>query len=95
LCLRDGCLWLTDPKAAALLPGLARTRLLRFCGGRERIETGWWDAHPVARDYFSARAASGERFWVYRCLRETGGAADRGRGDTGHARWYLHGAFGL
>ncbi|WP_295393472.1 DNA polymerase Y family protein [uncultured Thiodictyon sp.] len=48
---------------------------------RERIDTGWWDDRPVARDYFVATSRRGERLWVYREL--------RGRGD-----WYLHGRFG-
>lgn len=47
-------------------------------GERERIETGWWDGRPVARDYFVARTASGARAWIYR---ELGGGG----------RWYLHG----
>ncbi len=47
---------------------------------RERIDTGWWDDHPVARDYFVATSPRGERLWVYREL--------RGR------EWHLHGRFG-
>jgi protein ImuB len=48
---------------------------------RERIETGWWDGHEVARDYFVATTAKGERLWIYRDLN-----APRG--------WFLHGLFG-
>ena len=44
-----------------------------------RIETGWWDGDDVARDYYLARNASGERLWVYR--------------DRRSGRWYLHGFF--
>jgi protein ImuB len=47
---------------------------------RERIETGWWDGHEVARDYFVATTARGERLWVYREIR-------------GRRRWFLHGMF--
>jgi protein ImuB len=47
----------------------------------ERIETGWWDGDPVARDYYVATTMRGERLWVYREM---------------HAprRWFLHGIFG-
>jgi protein ImuB len=48
---------------------------------RERIETGWWDGFQVARDYFVATAASGERLWVYRECH-------------GRRGWFLHGLFG-
>lgn len=48
---------------------------------RERIDTGWWDDGPVARDYFVATGPRGERLWVYRDL----------KGPQG---WYLHGVFG-
>ena len=48
--------------------------------GPERIETGWWDGHDIARDYFVARAPHGEQLWVYR---------DRRDGE-----WYVHGLFG-
>jgi protein ImuB len=48
---------------------------------RERIDTGWWDEHAVARDYFVATSPRGERLWVYRDL--------KGRRD-----WFLHGRFG-
>ena len=47
---------------------------------RERIESGWWDERPVARDYFMARTASGRRLWVYQEL----------HGERG---WFLHGYF--
>ena len=48
----------------------------------ERIDTGWWDDAPVARDYYVATAASGERLWIYRDMHG-------GRG------WFLHGIFGV
>jgi protein ImuB len=51
--------------------------------GPECIESGWWDGHDVARDYYVARNAQGARLWVFRQRRET--AAD--------ARWCLHGWF--
>jgi len=47
---------------------------------RERIETGWWDGFEVARDYFVATTARGERLWIYREL-------------EGRRGWFLHGLF--
>jgi protein ImuB len=49
-------------------------------GERERIEAGWWDGAPVARDYFAARTPAGGRLWLYRELR-------------GERRWYLQGFY--
>lgn len=46
----------------------------------ERIETGWWDGFEVARDYFIATAASGQRLWIFRERAEP-------------RRWFLHGVF--
>ena len=51
--------------------------------GPERIESGWWDGHDVARDYYIARNAQGARLWVFRNRRETAEGA----------RWFLHGWF--
>ena len=50
------------------------TRLTEY----ERIESGWWDGHDVARDYFVASNPSGALLWVY---------CDAGKG------WFLHGFF--
>lgn len=47
----------------------------------ERIESGWWDAEGIRRDYHMAIDRRGSRVWIYRDLR----APDR---------WYLHGLFG-
>lgn len=54
-------------------------RLVRLAGP-ERLESGWWDGQPMARDYFVARRGDGRRLWIYR---------PRG----GSAVWYLHGLF--
>ena len=51
--------------------------------GPECIESGWWDGHDVARDYYVARNAQGARLWVFRNRRET----------SAGARWFLHGWF--
>lgn len=46
----------------------------------ERIESGWWDGHGVARDYYVAQDRNGARLWVY---------CERGSGE-----WFVHGLFG-
>lgn len=46
--------------------------------GPERIESGWWDGQPVARDYYVAETPAGARFWIFW---EGGG-------------WYVHGIAG-
>ena len=47
--------------------------------GPERIETGWWRGQPVGRDYYRMETTAGQRFWVFRRLRD--------------GRWFLHGTF--
>ena len=56
----------------------------RLClvSGPERIETGWWDEHGIARDYYVAKNPRGMHLWIYR---------DRGRQK---GAWFLHGKFG-
>lgn len=46
--------------------------------GPERIEWGWWDKHPVFRDYFIARHVDGRWCWIFR---------------TPEKHWYLQGYF--
>ncbi len=55
---------------------------LALLAGPERIESGWWDGHDAARDYFVARTPTESLLWVYR---ERGGTQQH---------WYLHGIFG-
>lgn len=52
---------------------------LRLLRGPERIETGWWDSHDTARDYFIAVTAEGARLWIYR--------------DNASGRWWTQGKF--
>jgi protein ImuB len=47
--------------------------------GPERIETGWWRGHTVARDYYRAETAAGCWYWVFRRLPD--------------GPWFLHGMF--
>jgi protein ImuB len=55
---------------------------LALLAGPERIESGWWDGHDAARDYFVARALTESLLWIYR---------ERGSRSP---HWYLHGIFG-
>jgi len=54
---------------------------LALLSGPERIESGWWDGRPVARDYYVARNRAGEACWIY-------------REPADPSRWFLHGLFG-
>ena len=56
---------------------------LELLAGPERIETGWWDAGEIARDYFVARSKEHSLLWIYR---------ERKALDS-DAGWYLHGIF--
>ncbi|MCG1042143.1 DNA polymerase Y family protein [Mycetohabitans sp. B8] len=53
---------------------------LTLVAGPERIEAGWWDGEPIARDYYVAADARSHWYWIFR-ERVTG-------------RWFLHGFFG-
>ena len=46
--------------------------------GPERIDTGWWDAKPITRDYFIARNQYQQWYWVFK---------------TPQGQWFLHGVF--
>ena len=58
----------------------ARRGSLKLVSGPERIESGWWDEHDVARDYYTAESGYGQKLWVFRDRRTRG--------------WFLHGLFG-
>jgi protein ImuB len=70
-------LWLLDVPESC-----DASRLLQFEEGPECIESGWWDGHDVARDYYVARGAQGERLWVF-----------RNRRPTDPPGWFVHGRF--
>jgi len=73
-----------QPLPERQLRPLLEGRPLQLLAGPERIETGWWDGDPAARDYFIAQARDGALVWVYRsrlALSEEHG-------------WFLHGRFG-
>jgi protein ImuB len=69
---------LHDRQALPLLDG----RPLQMLAGPERIEAGWWDGDPVARDYFVAQAHDGSLVWVY-----------RSRLPSAEGGWFLQGRF--
>ena len=49
------------------------------CDGPERIETGWWRAADIRRDYYIVETSEGTRWWIFQCVN----ARD----------WFLHGCF--
>ncbi len=56
---------------------------LTLLSGPERIESGWWDDAPIARDYYIAENTLGQLLWIF-CERQH---------QPGNAAWYLHGLF--
>ena len=72
---------LAERDALPLLDGQA----LQLISGPERIETGWWDGQPVARDYFIAQAGDGSLVWVWR---------GRLPAAQHEVNWFLQGRFG-
>jgi protein ImuB len=56
-----------------------RTHRIVQAHGPERIETAWWRGPSVRRDYYVVETESGERFWVFRRLKDGG--------------WFFHGMF--
>lgn len=62
-------LWLLEPRAIGSLPPVL--------GDPERIETGWWDGHDIARDYYQAQTDAGSCLWLYR--------------ERDSRQWFLHG----
>jgi protein ImuB len=63
---------------------------LKLIAGPERIEAGWWDDAPIARDYFIAENALGQLLWIYREHDPAAGSNSPGNGNG----WYLQGLFG-
>ena len=74
-------LLLTEPRALVTISGAPQHHgTLSLLAGPERIETGWWDGRPVARDYFVAKNPEQEICWIFRDYRFG-------------KKWYLHGVF--
>ena len=59
-------------------------RPLQLVSGPERIEAGWWDGEPAARDYFIAQAEDGSLVWLWR---------GRLPAVPGAVQWFLQGRF--
>ena len=59
-------------------------RPLQLVSGPERIEAGWWDGAPAARDYFIAQAEDGSLVWLWR---------GRLPASQDAAQWFLQGRF--
>ena len=77
---------LAERDALPLLAG----RPLQLLSGPERIEAGWWDGDPVARDYFIALVEDGSLVWVWRNrLPAVSGAPSAAR----DVHWFLQGRF--
>jgi len=57
---------------------------LRLLSRAHRVESGWWDAAAVARDYFIARSPSAGLVWVFR---------ERRYASRVGGRWFLHGLY--
>ena len=75
-------LWLLrEPELLALQHDALIAAGLSLLNGPERIESGWWDGHDIARDYYLARNTQGSELWVF-------------RERLPPHRWYLHGVFG-
>lgn len=72
---------LRERDAGPLLDGQA----LQLLSGPERIETGWWDAGLVERDYYIAQQPDGALVWVYQSRRPVAPPAPS---------WFLQGRFG-
>lgn len=70
-----------------------RGRVLRLLSGPERIETGWWDNQPVARDYYVAADEDGTLLWIWRERLPVHGGEGRERGAAASRPWFLHGLF--
>ena len=66
LVTRDNRPWLKTP--------------LELLDGPERIQGGWWDHLPIARDYYIAQTTRHTRLWIFRELLTP-------------RDWYLHGIF--
>ncbi len=60
---------------------LAHPAGLHIESGPERIETGWWEACEVQRDYYVARTPDNCRVWIFQERKPAG-------------QWFVHGYFG-
>ena len=89
-------LWmLPEPVLLEAEQGLPRHRgRLTLLEGPERLETGWWDEHDIARDYYTAVDPRGVRLWIFRDRRHRRTAKTAAGGNRRDGGWYLEGIFG-
>jgi protein ImuB len=63
-------------RTASGLPATLGWKSLRFeiarHWGPERIETGWWQEPPIARDYYRVETTTGQRLWIFHRLPDQG-----------------------
>lgn len=84
-------LWLLrEPQLLEDYLGSSRTPVA-LSDGPEKIESGWWEARDVRRDYYVARTQTGERLWVFRQALPS--REDKEAGTTQPLAWYVHGIF--
>jgi len=83
-------LLLAEPRAVQVVASQPEGRPCRWrdgasdrrvvqCWGPERIETGWWRAPGIRRDYYRVETETGTHAWLFRDLRTR--------------QWFLHGWF--
>ncbi len=89
--LPQPCWLLKEPVPLSLSrigPGLPEMPVyqgrLRLLAGPHRIEAGWWDDTPTARDYYLASSERAGLLWVFR---------ERHPSHQAGSPWYLHGLF--
>lgn len=89
-------LWmLPEPVLLEAEQGLPRYQgRLTLLEGPERLETGWWDEHGIARDYYRAVDPRGVRLWIFRDRRHRRTAKTAAGGNRRDSGWYLEGIFG-
>ena len=69
-----------NPRPLWLLPKpVPYTRNCNDFKNPERIESGWWDAEPIRRDYFVVQNDQQQKLWIFK--------------DLNNKAWYLHGFF--
>jgi len=66
---------------------------LRLVSPAERLDCGWQDGCPVARDYFVAEDEAGTCYWIFRTGTGTGAGTGQGPDAAPTPQWYLHGLF--
>lgn len=66
---------LSQPQPLQQSPELTPVDIL---DGPERIDSGWWDAQPVQRDYYLAQTGDRRRAWIFR---------------DPQGQWFIHGWF--